>query len=173
MEDKYYLELVKLRMERAKELLDEAEKLLDNEAYKSANNRAYYAIEKAINALLIYKKIEVKTHNGAMKMFNVEYVRTENACFTDEDYRVVSKAEQIRNSSDYDDFYVTNKEEARQQVASARYFVEKVEEYFDKQNAAIGAMQFASKIAEENGVSEMVLDEINAEIVMARKEADE
>ena len=87
-------------------------------------------MEKAITVLLIDKRIETKTHNGAMKMFNVEYVRGENAVFTNEDYRLVSKAEQIRNSSDYDDFYVTNKEEAKQQVEDAIYMVEKVKSYF-------------------------------------------
>lgn len=66
-----------------------------------------------------------------MKMFNVEYVRVENAFFSNEDYRLVSKAEQIRNSSDYDDFYVMNKEEAKQQVQDALYIVGKVKEYFD------------------------------------------
>lgn len=130
MEDKYYDELVKLRLERAEELVEEAKKLLQDNSFKSANNRAYYAMEKAINALLIDKRIETKTYTGAMKMFNVEYVRTENAFFSNEDYRLVSKAEQIRNSSDYDDFYVTNKEEAKQQVEDAVYMVEKVKSYF-------------------------------------------
>lgn len=39
-------------------------------------------MEKALNALLIDKHIETKTHTGAMKMFNVEYVRVENAFFS-------------------------------------------------------------------------------------------
>lgn len=130
MEDKYYHELVNLRLERAEELVSEAQRLLEEDSYKSANNRAYYAIEKAINALLIDKRIETRTHSGAMKMFNVEYVRVENAYFSDEDYRLVTKAEQIRTSSDYDDFYLTNKEEAKQQVKDAEYMVNKVKAYF-------------------------------------------
>ena len=65
-----------------------------------------------------------------MKMFNVEYVRGKDAVFSNEDYRLVSRTEQIRNSSDYDDFYVTNKEEAKQQVEDAVYMVEKVKIYF-------------------------------------------
>ncbi|MDE5700052.1 MAG: HEPN domain-containing protein [Lachnospiraceae bacterium] len=130
MEDKYYTELVRIRMERADELLRDAAELLGSDSYKSANNRAYYAIEKAVNALLIDRHVETKTHNGAMKMFNVEYVRTEDAYFTDEDYRLIAKAEQIRSVSDYDDFYVASKEEARQQVEDARYLIEKIKNYF-------------------------------------------
>lgn len=130
MEDKYYRELVSIRIERAEELLKDAEILLIGSSYRSANNRAYYAIEKAINALLIDKRVETKTHNGALKMFNVEYVRAENAYFTDEDYRLIAKAEQIRNVSDYDDFYVASKEETKQQVENARYLIDKIKAYF-------------------------------------------
>lgn len=41
MEDKYYDELVKLRLDRAEELVQEAKKLLADRSFKSANNRAY------------------------------------------------------------------------------------------------------------------------------------
>ncbi|MBQ8815916.1 MAG: type II toxin-antitoxin system RelB/DinJ family antitoxin [Lachnospiraceae bacterium] len=37
------------------------------------------------------------------------------------------------------------------------------------ENRAISAMKAASRIAEENGISDMTLDEINAEISEARK----
>jgi uncharacterized protein (UPF0332 family) len=37
-------------MDRAKELRDEAIELLEKGAYKSANNRAFYAMEKSIKA---------------------------------------------------------------------------------------------------------------------------
>lgn len=47
MDKEEYLILAKVRMERARELLDEAKELLDRESYKSANNRAFYSIEKA------------------------------------------------------------------------------------------------------------------------------
>ena len=39
----------------------------------------------------------------------------------------------------------------------------------EKNSRALSAMRTASKIAEENGISEMSLDEINAEINEARK----
>lgn len=52
--------------------------------------------------------------------------------FTADDYRKIAKAEQIRNASDYDDFYIASKEETRQQVENALYFVEKVEKFLGK-----------------------------------------
>ena len=136
MEDKYYDEVVRIRMERAEELLVDAEELLQRDSYKSANNRAYYAMEKAVNALLIDKHVETRTHNGAMKMFNVEYVRIENAYFTEEVYRLIVKAEQIRNISDYDDFYVASKDEAKQQVENARKLIVKIKKYLVQKNVS-------------------------------------
>ena len=44
--------LAKLRFDRAKELLEEERELLEKGSFKSANNRAFYAIEKSIKALL-------------------------------------------------------------------------------------------------------------------------
>lgn len=40
----------------------------------------------------------------------------------------------------------------------------------EPENRAMTAMKAASRIAEENGISDMTLDEINAEIAEARKQ---
>ena len=44
MDKETYDALAKARLERAKELLDESKTLLESDKYKSANNRAFYAI---------------------------------------------------------------------------------------------------------------------------------
>jgi len=78
--------LAVIRMERAKELLGEAQELSEKNAYKSANNRAFYAIEKCVKALLATEQVEVLTHNGAMKMFNMKFIYNGDGTFTAEDY---------------------------------------------------------------------------------------
>ena len=50
--------------------------------------------------------------------------------FTPEDYKMIAKAEQIRNASDYDDFYVASKSESIQQVQDAEYIVIKLHSLF-------------------------------------------
>lgn len=121
--------LAKIRFDRAKELLEESKELLEKGAYKSANNRAFYAIEKSIKALLATELIEVATHNGALKQFNFAFIYKGDGTFSPEDYQKIARAEQIRNASDYDDFYLASKEETRQQVENAGYIVAKVEAY--------------------------------------------
>lgn len=121
--------LAKLRLERAQELLVESKELLRKGSFKSANNRAFYAIEKSIKALLATQRIEAITHNGALKQFNIVFIYKGDGTFTADDYQKIVRAEQIRNASDYDDFYLASKEETRQQVENAVYIVNKVEKY--------------------------------------------
>lgn len=132
MDKDYSLALAKIRMERAYELLKEAEDLLEKGSYKSANNRAFYAMEKAVKALLATEQIEVATHNGGLKQFNFQFIYKGDGTFTSEDYQKIARCEQIRNASDYDDFYVASKEEARQQVENTRFIVKKVDQYISK-----------------------------------------
>jgi len=126
--------LANLRLDRSRELLVESKDLLKKGSYKSANNRAFYAIEKSIKALLATEQVEVTTHNGALKQFNLIFIYKGSGTFTQEDYQKVARAEQIRNASDYDDFYLASKEETRQQVENAEYLVNKIEQYIANLN---------------------------------------
>lgn len=93
MDEKYYKDLVRVRIERARELVTEANELLEKEYYKSANNRAFYAIGKAIKALLADIKTDAETHNGAVKLFNYHFIHNGNGTFTAEDYKMIIKAD--------------------------------------------------------------------------------
>lgn len=132
MNDNPNLELAKVRLERAFELCEEASALLEDGKYKSANNRAYYSIEKSIKALLAIKNKDASTHSGVLKTFNMEYVHEGDGTFTVDDYRSADQAEHIRSVSDYDDFYIANKEESKCQVEFAKCFCDKVKVYINK-----------------------------------------
>ncbi len=132
MDRNYYLSLAKVRLERAEELLQESKLLLEQNAYKSANNRAFYAIEKGLKGLLASEEVEVTTHNGALKQFNYYFIHNGDSTFTSADYQKISYADQVRNASDYDDFYLANKEETKELVIYAEQFVEKVKAYLIK-----------------------------------------
>lgn len=131
MDREYSISLAKIRLLRAKELLEDSKRLLKSESYKSANNRSFYAIEKAIRALLIFEDVEPLTHNGVMKQFNYIFIYKNSGYFTQDDYQKVAKSEQIRNASDYDDFYIASKIETEQQIQDADYIIKKVENYIN------------------------------------------
>lgn len=129
MDDNNYINLAIARIERAKELLGDAELLSEKESYASANNRAYYALEKACMALLSSEKILTKSHRGVITQFNQCFVSNDKTPFAAEDYKIVARAETIRSKSDYDDFYVANKDETLLLIKNTGAFIRKAEEY--------------------------------------------
>lgn len=125
MDKETYRVLASVRMERAIELVDEAKELLQNERYKSANNRAFYAMEKTMKALLAIKEIDADSHNGCLRQFNVHYIKERVGGFEPGDYKRIANAQRIRNVSDYDDFCIADKKECQQQVEMATEFLNK------------------------------------------------
>ena len=119
------------RIQTAKENLNSARILLDADEYKGANNRAYYAIFNAINAVHALDGNAFKRHKDAIGNFNKNYIKTE--IFPRELGRKIGEAEEIRHASDYDDFYIASREEAEHQVAIADEFIERIEKYCREQ----------------------------------------
>ena len=118
-------------MERAEELVLTAENELDREDYRSANNRAFYAMEKAANALLATKGVSATTHSGVLKTFNRYFIYEGDGSFDHDDYRMIQEAEMVRQASDYDDFYIVKKEDCVRQVENAKEIVKKVRQFLD------------------------------------------
>lgn len=120
-------DLVLYRLQTAQADLKSARILLAAEEYKGANNRAYYAIFHAINAVHALSGNSYKRHKDAIGSFNKDYVKTQ--IFPREIGRKISEAEEIRHASDYDDFYIASREESERQVAVADVFIQLAEQY--------------------------------------------
>ena len=58
------IEISKVRFDHAKECLQDAKLLLAGESYRSAANRAYYAIFHAMRAVLALDGVDMKHHSG-------------------------------------------------------------------------------------------------------------
>lgn len=95
MDKEYFDALAKVRLDRARELIEEAKDLLEKGSYKSANNRAFYAIEKSLKALLATKETEVATHNGSLKQFTIFLSIREMVLFRRKIIKWLQKQEQI------------------------------------------------------------------------------
>lgn len=120
-------DLVFYRLQTAKADLKSARILLAAEEYKGANNRAYYAIFHAVNAIHASSGKAYKRHKDAIGNFNKDYVKT--GIFPREMGRKIGEAEEIRHASDYDDFYIASREESERQVAVANEFIQLAEKY--------------------------------------------
>lgn len=126
----YGEDLARYKLERAREEIDTAELLFHNERLKAANNRAYYSIYYSLTAVLCLESIAFKRHKDTLGYFNKNYVHT--GIFPEEIGRNISKAQKVRHASDYDEFYVASKEEAENQIRTAKMIADLVDKFISK-----------------------------------------
>lgn len=120
-------ELSNYRIGRAQEELKGSKLLFANNLYKQAVNRSYYAIFHATRAVLALDKYDSKKHSGIISHFNHHYIAKNKI---EKEYsKILMSAYKIRNHSDYDDFYIIDKEEAGNQLIHAEKFVNRIMEY--------------------------------------------
>ena len=127
MQELFREDLAKYKLSRAREELDNAELLFDNERFKAANNRAYYAIYYALTAVLCLEPIAFKKHKDTIGYFNKNYVNAGK--FPSDIGRSIAKAAKIRHASDYDEFYIASKEETAQQLQTAENLIDLVDKF--------------------------------------------
>ena len=120
-------DLVLYRIETSKSDIKAAEILLNAREFRGANNRAYYGIYHAVSAIHALDGNAYKRHKDALANFNKNYVKTE--IFPRKLGKRIVESEEIRHASDYDDFYLATKEEAEEQIQTAKELVKLVEEY--------------------------------------------
>lgn len=123
----YGKELAKYKLERAREEVDTAVLLFNNEKLRAANNRAYYSIYYSLTAVLCLEPIAFKRHKDTIGYFNKNYVHT--GIFPGELGRDISKAAKIRHASDYDEFYIAGKEETERQIQTAKKLIELADKF--------------------------------------------
>lgn len=122
-------ELALYKLGAAKEDLEAAQMNFENEQYRTSNNRAYYAIFRAISACLAIEFKAYKQHAQVIGNFNKDFVHT--GIFPKEISKRINRAQEIRHASDYDDFYIVSVEDAKEQVQTARDVVNMVERYLE------------------------------------------
>ena len=67
-------ELVRYRLDRANEALEEAILLADNAKWNTCINRLYYSCFYAVSALLAKNNMSSSKHTGVRSLFNLHYV---------------------------------------------------------------------------------------------------
>lgn len=127
------MDLALYRMNRAEETLEAAKRELLAEDYRTANNRAYYAVFHAIRALLALDGADYKKHSGVLAHFNQYYIKT--GIFPVDFSEIVGNAFEIRNDSDYDDFYICSKEQTVTLVDSVKVVVAAIRQYLEQQSS--------------------------------------
>ena len=129
--DEARLDLSKVRLALAKERIGFAHEILEIGDHKTVANRSYYAVFSAMRAVLALDGFDAKKHSGIIAEFRRRYLKT-NILPKELSYTIDSLVE-VRQGSDYDDFYLISKEETIEQLYLAEEFVNVVDEYLTKQ----------------------------------------
>ena len=116
-------DLAKYRFQLAIEDLESAKDNFQNGHLRTANNHL-------ITAILALDGTAFKRHKDTLAYFNKEYVKTE--IFPRELGRRISKAQEVRHASDYDEFYIASKEETERQIESAELLAKAIMDYLDR-----------------------------------------
>lgn len=114
------------RLNKARALAGEAKLLFDNRRYDGCINRSYYAIFSAVRSLLALVGLDSRKHSGVISYFDRYFVR--DKIFDRELSRIVHNSFDVRQASDYQDFYIISEAQARAQLEDCMRFISEVEQ---------------------------------------------
>lgn len=117
--------LIKIRVERAFELLKEAQDIINLNYYNSGINRLYYACFSIVTALLLKHGYTVKTHSGARSLFAQHFVKTGKITF--EVSKCFVALSDMRQDADYDFEVEYDEQTAKEYLGKSKEFVNVLE----------------------------------------------
>ena len=127
MESGSIKDLSKYRFEKALSNIGIARVLYESGDYDVALNRAYYSAFDAMRAVNALDGFDSSKHSGVIAHFNQAYVKTQ--LFPASTSSVIRKASMLREKSDYEDFYVADKEETLDTIIKVESFLKDAEAY--------------------------------------------
>ena len=119
----------------AKERLEASKLLLDNGNYKDSIGRSYYAIFTTVRALLAIEGVDFSKHAGVISYFQKAYIKT--GIFDIKFSKYINQAFQIRNNTDYVDFFIVSREDAKEQYERAVEFYGEIKAYLEREQYRI------------------------------------
>ena len=131
MPDRETIEISRLQLGRAKEILNEIPVLIENAAFETAVNRAYYAAFHAMKALEALNAHESKKHSGVISYFRQTYIKT--GLLDGKLSDIIGMLQESREDSDYNILIRFTAEDAETQYENAELFVGEIENYIDRQ----------------------------------------
>lgn len=129
MPEQVQIDLSKYRLAQSADTIEEAQLMYDAGKFKGCNNRSYYAIFYATQAVLALDGVDFKRHSGVIGYFQEQFIKTK--IFEVEYSKILTQASLIRNASDYNAFYLAKKDEALTQLNNAKKFYVRMHEYLN------------------------------------------
>jgi len=123
-------DLIKYKLERSGETLEEAKIMLQSSHLFGAANRIYYACFYAVSALLLSKDLSSHKHSGVLSLFNRHFVKT--GLIPVELGKFYSRLFDTRTESDYADLVTIDLKEIQDNLKTAEIFIPAVKSLIKK-----------------------------------------
>ena len=117
--------LVTIRLQRAKETMEELNGIIQLRYWRIAANRLYYACYYAVSALLIKNNLSAHTHAGVINQFGLHFVA--KGFVTKEQGKFFKELFNLRQSGDYDDWNVIEEQDILPLVEPAQKLIDDIE----------------------------------------------
>jgi hypothetical protein len=118
-------DLVRYRLERAREALDEARLLFEKAHLNASVSRVYYACFYAVGALLLCKGLSAHRHGGVRTLFHQALVKPGLVSRASSEYYDEVLEERMRG--DYGDFSEFQKSQVKEWLDKAPGFLDEIE----------------------------------------------
>ena len=104
--------------------MSDAKKVIEMEMYAAGVNRLYYAAYYAVSSLLIAKGLNAKTHEGIIRMFNMQFV---NEGLVDKELgRQYNRLFTMRITGDYGDCFDLQEADVKPMIAPTEQLIEEI-----------------------------------------------
>jgi uncharacterized protein (UPF0332 family) len=120
-------------MARARETLEDARILANEQRWNACVNRLYYACFYAVSALLVQDDLSSSRHAGVRSLFNRQYVKTGK--IPKEMARVYNDLFERRQESDYIDFVSFQESQVLPWIPKAEELVDYIADLAQKRTA--------------------------------------
>ncbi|GHT58509.1 hypothetical protein FACS18945_4430 [Bacteroidia bacterium] len=118
--------LVTLRIQKAKETLEEVKGNARMGYWRTTANRLYYACYYAASALLIKNGLLTHTHSGVISQLGLHFIS--KGIIGMEQGKLYKHLFELRQTGDYDDWITVEEKDVVPQIAPAENFIKKIEE---------------------------------------------
>ena len=119
------LEAIRLKLQKARSFLNEADILFQNKFYATVINRLYYACFHVTKALLLTKDLIPKTHSGVINQLHQHFVQTGE--FEMQQASFFSRLMQERIEEDYSDTIEEDAETTKWFIEPAKLYLQYIE----------------------------------------------
>lgn len=117
-------ENIREEIDRANEAIRAANLLFENGFVRDAISKLYYALLYSVRALLLTKGLEPKSHEGALRLFGLHFVKS--GTFEAKDSHIFSKLMKYREEADYNPSYTFRREDFIEFKNEAEIVIQKI-----------------------------------------------